>query len=149
MSAKTLYKVKSLELVLQIMASSNKKDKKDLKTDENSYKKFSAGWRKINLDEFIAKFNISDDYYNMSYSMRKISFWDDDKKFEIVCAASAPYFRIQRQEYIDSSGKLVDKAYVGLDLKEPYIPGNIRGNARRSEILRLTHFAMTCGKGTI
>ena len=53
MSAKTLYKVKSLELVFQIMSSDNEKTKKGLDTDKVHYEDFSHSWRKVNFDEYL------------------------------------------------------------------------------------------------
>ena len=41
------------------------------------------------------------------------------------------------------------KEYVNLDLKSPSIPGTFQGKARKAELNRLTHFAMTYKKGTV
>ncbi len=72
-----------------------------------------------------------------------------NKEYEIVCAIGGKYFRIQRQPYTDSKGRYHGKEYVGLNLKSPSIPGTFQGKARKAEMNRLTHFAMTYKKGTI
>ena len=81
--------------------------------------------------------------------MRKISFWDDGKEYEIICAMGGKYFRIQRQPFIDSKGNYHGKEYVGLNLKSPSIPGKLKNKDRKAEFNRLTHFAMTYKKGTV
>lgn len=149
MSAKTLYKVKRWEIVYEIITSKNTEAASKLLHDRENYRKYSSGWQQVNLDEFMAKFDIIDEGYNTEYNKRKFSFWVDGKEFEIVYAVAVPYFRIRRKTYTDRRGIVHDKDYVGLDLKDPSIPKTFQGKARKAEQLRLTHFKMTYKKGTI
>ena len=149
MSAKTLYKVKSLELVFQIMSSGNEKAKKGLDTDKVHYEDFSHSWRKINFDEYLAKLGITESNWIVTDNKRKISFEKAGFEFEITCAISVPYFRILRKPYIDSKGRKHGEEYVGLNLKYPSIPGNLSPAEQKSEMQRLTHFKMTRKKETI
>lgn len=80
----------------------------------------------------------------MTENKRKIMFSQDNKQFAIICAVGGKYFRIQEIKADGSGGK-----YVGLDLKDPHIPGTFQGKARRDEWFRLTHFRMTYKKGTV
>ena len=68
----------------------------------------------------------------------------DDKEYAIVVAIGGKYFRIQEIRPDGTGGR-----YVGLDLKDPSIPGTFQGKARKAEWLRLTHFRMTYKKGTV
>ena len=74
MSAKTLYKVKRWEIVYEIITSKNTEAAKELLADHRSYKKYSNSWQQVNLDEFMAKFDIIDEGYNTEYNKRKFSF---------------------------------------------------------------------------
>lgn len=149
MSAKTLYRVRSSELELLIKASDDQKLKDGLDKDKASYDEFSDSWQKVNFDEYLAKLGITDDNWIVTDNKRKIYFEKEGFEFEIVCAISAPYFRIQKNPYIDSKGRKHGKEYVGLDLKYPSISGNLSRTEHRSEMLRLTHFRMTYKKGTV
>ena len=153
MGAKDIYTDMRNRLIMDTVLSNDVQTIKELLKDRDSFHKFVAGWQRVNLDEFINKFigehNITADDYNLTYNLRKISFWDDGKEYEIVCAMGGKYFRIQRQPYNDSKGRYHGKEYVGLNLKSPSIPGTFQGKARKAELNRLTHFAMTFKKGTV
>ena len=93
------------------------------------------------------KFNIVDEKYNVAYNKRKISFFDNGKEYEIVCAIGASYFRVLRKPFIDSDGFKHGETYVTLDLKEPKIDAQkFRGKEAKAERNRLTHFKMTYKK---
>lgn len=77
---------------------------------------------------------------------KKISFFDDGKEYEIVCAVGASYFRVQRKAYYDSNGRKHGETYVTLDLKEPKINSKFKGLEAKAERNRLTHFRMTYRK---
>ena len=112
--------------------------------DRDEYRKYAKDWRAVNLDEYVAKFHITSDTYNMTNNLRKIQFYNDGKTYSIVAAIGGKYFRIQEIRGDGSGGR-----YVDLDLKEPRISGNFQGAARRAERHRLTHFRMTFKKGTV
>lgn len=112
--------------------------------DRDEYKKYANSWQAVNLDEYVAKFGITGVAYNMENNYRKISFFKDNKEYAIIAAIGGKYFRIQEIKPDGSGGK-----YVGLDLKDPSIPGTFQGKARRDEWLRRTHFRMTYKKGTV
>ena len=149
MGAKSIYTDMRNRLINNIVISNDVKAIEALLRDREEFYKYVAGWPRVNLDEFIDKFSITDDKYNMTYNLRKISFWNDGKEYEIVCAMGGKYFRIQRQPYTDSKGRYHGKEYVGLDLKSPSISGSFQGKERKAEMNRLTHFAMTYKKGTV
>lgn len=99
--------------------------------------------------EAFEKFSITNEKFNMTHNVRKISFWNDGKEYEVVCAVGAKYFRVLRKEYVDNKGIKHGSEYVGLDLKTPKVSGGVRGPAAKAERNRLTHFKMTYRKGTI
>ena len=149
MSAKSLYTDISTKIITELILANDVDKLWDIQKDRNEYAKFSKDWQEVNLDDFIAQFDIKDDKYNYTGlkengepNYRKISFFDDGKEYEIVCSVGARYFRIQRQEYVDSKGRKVGKTYVGLDLKEPTIPKGLTGLTAKHERDRLTHFRM-------
>ena len=150
MSAKSLYTDISTKIITELVLANDIDKLWEIQKDRNEYAKFSKDWQAVNLHDFISQFDIKDDKYNYTglkengeRNYRKISFYDDGKEYEIVCSVGARYFRIQRQEYIDSKGRKVGKTYVGLDLKEPKIPKGLTGLAVKHERDRLTHFRMT------
>ena len=153
MGAKAIYTDLRNRLINDIVIADDVEAIAALLRDRDEFYKFVSGWQRVNLDEFIDKFigehNITSESYNVTHNLRKISFWDDGKEYEIVCAMGGKYFRIQRQPYTDSKGNYHGVEYVGLDLKTPHVPGNLRGKEAKEEFNRLTHFAMTYKKGTV
>ena len=149
MGAKSIYTDMRNRLINDIVISNNVDAIEALLRDREEFYKFVGGWQKVNLDEFVEKFTITDQKYNVTHNLRKISFWDDGKEYEIVCAMGGKYFRILRQPYTDSKGRFHGKEYVGLNLKSPSIPGTFQSKERKAEQQRLTHFAMTYKKGTV
>lgn len=147
MSAKALYTDNRTKIIQQLLITNDIDALLKLQKDRDEYVQFSSGWTAVNLDEYIGKFKIKDDKFNMETGKRKISFFDDGKEFEIVCSVGASYFRILRKAYTDLNGVLHGNTYVTLDLKEPRIPKGLIGNAARDERNRLTHFKMTRKKG--
>lgn len=150
MGAKALYTDLSTHIINALILAKDIDKLAELQRDRDEYIKFSANWEAINLDEFIAKFNIISDTYNYtglkkdgSPNYRKISFYDDGKRYEIVCSVSARYFRILRKEYIDSNGIKHGDTYVDRNLKEPKIPKGLIGLDARHARDQLTHFRMT------
>ncbi len=150
MSAKALYTDLSTKIINALIQANDVNNLWEIQKDRNKYVEYSKNWKEVNLDEFIAQFEIKDDKYNYTGlkedgtpNYRKISFFDDGKEYEIVCSVGARYFRIQRQEYYDSHGRKIGKTYVGLDLKEPKIPKGLKGLDAKHERDRLTHFKMT------
>lgn len=150
MSAKALYTDLSTKIINALIQANDINNLWEIQKDRNKYVEYSKNWQEVNLDEFIAQFEIKDDKYNYTGlkedgtpNYRKISFFDDGKEYEIVCSVGARYFRIQRQEYYDSQGRKIGKTYVGLDLKEPKIPKGLKGLDAKHERDRLTHFKMT------
>lgn len=86
--------------------------------------------------------DIQDDTYNMEHNKRKISFWDDGKEYEIVCAIGARYFRVRTKEYNDEAGVKHGGVYVTLDLKEPKLTKGLKGTAAKADRNTRTHFKM-------
>ena len=76
--------------------------------------------------------------------MRKISFFDNEKAYEIICAVGVKYFRIREVLPNGRTG-----SYIGIDLKEPSISSAFQGTARRAERHILTHSRMSYKKGTV
>ena len=153
MGAKAIYTDLRSRLINDMVIANDVKAIAALMRDRNEFYKFVSGWKKVNLDEYVEAFvgnhNITGDNYNVTHNLRKISFWDDGKGYEIVCAMGGKYFRIQRQPYTDGKGYYHGAEYVDLNLETPRVPGNLRGNAAKAEFNRLTHFAMTYRKGTV
>lgn len=143
MGAKALYTDTKIKILTQLLVENDLNALMKLQKDRDEYAKFSAGWAKSNLDEFIEGFSIKNDNYNIETNKRKISFFSDGKEYEIVCSVGASYFRVQRKPYIDSNGIYHGNVYVTLDLKEPKLPKGLKGQAARDERNRLTHFKMT------
>ena len=149
MGAKAIYIDTVNEINTAITLNNDIEAIKLLLVDKEAYNKYSSGWRSVNLDEFIDQFTITDDKYNMTHNLRKISFWNDGKEYEIVCSVGARYFRILRQAYVDANGVRHGAENVGLDLKTPRLPKGLSGKAASKEFNRLTHFKMSYKKGTI
>ncbi len=147
MGAKALYTDTKNKIINALIEEKDIESLNKLDKDRQEYLKYSGGWKKVNLDEYLSQFDIVDDTFNMVTGKRKISFFTDGKEYEIVCAVGASYFRIIQCDYIDSSGRKHGKVYVNLDLKEPRIPSNLRGKDAKAERNRLTHFKMTYKKG--
>lgn len=143
MGAKALYTDKRREVIHALILSRDITKIKGVLGDRDRYREFGRGWQAVNLDEYIARFNITGDTYNMSSNQRKIYFYEDDRRFAVVTAIGGKYFRV---EELHPDG--THKRYVNLDLKDPSIPGTFQGAARRDEWKRLTHFRMTYKKGT-
>ena len=153
MGAKAVYTDRRNKLINDIVLNNDPDEVKGLLTDYKHFHEYVSNWRRVNLDEFMDKFvkqnAIISDTYNVSDNRRKIKFRDDGYEYEIVCAVGGQYFRIQRQPYTDSKGNRHGFEYVGIDLKPPKVPGNLRKDAAKAEFNRLTHFAMTYKKGTV
>ena len=144
MGAKALYTDERRKVIHQLIISKDIEKIKGVLHDRDEYKKYANSWQAVNLDEYIAKFDISSDTYNMSNNMRKIMFTKDNRQFMIVAAIGGKYFRIQEIRSDGSGGR-----YVNLDLKDPSILGTFQGRDRKNEWLRRTHFRMTYKKGTV
>lgn len=149
MGAKAIYTDMRNRIINDIVIADDVSAIEALLRDRKEFYNFASNWKKVNLDEFVDQFTVKDEKYNMTHNLRKISFWDDGKEYEIVCAMGGKYFRIQRQPYTDSKGRKHGKEYVGLNLNSPSIPGTFQGKERKAELNRLTHFAMTYKKGTV
>ena len=149
MGAKTIYLDTRNKIITALALTNDIEAINALLKDREAFNRFSQNWERINLDEFISQFSITDDRYNMTHNLRKISFWNDGKEYEIVCAVGAKYFRIMRQAYLDSNGVKHGTEYVGIDLKTPKVSGSLRGKAAKDERNRLTHFRMSYRKGTV
>ena len=144
MGAKAIYTDTRKKIIHQLILSKDIDKIKGVLKDRNEYKRFASGWQAVNLDEYVAKFNITSDTYNMEHNQRKISFFKDGREYAIVAAVGGKYFRVQEKRPDGSDGR-----YVNLNLKDPSIPGTFQGQARKDEWLRLTHFRMTHKKGTV
>jgi len=144
MGAKSLYTDTRKKIIHQLIISKDIKTIKGILKDREAYKQFANRWRAVNLDEYVAKFNIVDESYNMAHNLRKISFFNDGRNYEIVTAVGAKYFRVREVLSPDKYGPCLT-----LDLKEPSIPGSFQGKERSAERQRLTHFRMTYKKGTV
>ncbi len=144
MGAKAIYTDTRRQIIHELIISKDIKKIKGILHDRDEYKQYASSWKAVNLDEYVSKFNITSDTYNMNENKRKIMFFQDNKQYAIICAVGGKYFRVQEIKPDGSGGK-----YVGLDLKDPHIPGTFQGKARRDEWLRLTHFRMTYKKGTV
>ncbi len=149
MGAKSVYTDMRNRLINDIVIANDTAAIEALLRDREEFYKYVSGWQRVNLDEFVEKLTITDENYNMTHNLRKISFWDDGKEYEIVCAMGGKYFRIIRKAYYDAKGNKHGEEYVGLNLKSPSIPGAFQRDARKAEWNRLTHFAMTYKKGTV
>lgn len=143
MGAKALYTDTRKKTIHELILSKDIDKIRGVLHDRDEYRQYSKDWTPINLDEFISKFQIKNDSYNMQNNMRKISFFDDGKTYEIVNAIGGKYFRIQE---IGANGF---RRYVDINLKEPQISGEFQGAARKAERNRLTHFRMSYRKGTV
>ncbi|MCR5662745.1 MAG: hypothetical protein K6G50_11565 [bacterium] len=145
MGAKALYTDTRNKTVIQLVLTKNIEKLAGIFYDLDNYHKYKRSWRAVNLDEYVAKFDITSDTYNMTNNLRKISFYKDNREYAIVAAVGAPYFRVQQINSDGSGGR-----YVGLDLKDPSISGKeFEGAKRKAEWKRLTHFRMTYKEGTI
>ncbi len=144
MGAKALYTDERRKIIHQLIISQDVEKAKGVLHDRDEYKQYASSWQAVNLDEYVAKFDISSDTYNMTHNQRKIMFTKDNRQFMIVAAVGGKYFRIQEIRPDGSGGR-----YVNLELKDPSIPGTFQGRDRKNEWLRLTHFRMTYKKGTV
>lgn len=145
MGAKALYTDTRIKTVLQLVLTNNIEKLDGIFYDRGNYYKYKRSWRAVNLDEYVAQFDITSDTYNMTNNLRKISFYKDNRQYAIVAAVGAPYFRVQEIKPNGKGGR-----YVGLDLKDPSISGKkFEGAKHKAEWNRLTHFRMTYKKGTI
>ena len=144
MGAKALYTDLRRKIIHSLVLSKEMSLINGILHDKHEYEKYAHEWQAVNLDEFIEQFTITDDTYNMMTNRRKISFFNDGRSYEIVCAIGGKYFRILE---VLPNGR--HGSYVGIDLKEPPIPGTFQREARRAERHRLTHFRMTYKKGTV
>lgn len=149
MGAKALYLDTREKIITALVLANDIEAIDKLFKDREVFGKFSPNWPKANLDEFMDQFSITNEKFNMTHNVRKISFWNDGKEYEVVCAVGAKYFRVLRKEYVDNNGVKHGSEYVGLDLKTPKVSGGLRGPAAKAERNRLTHFKMTYRKGTI
>ena len=146
MGTKALYNDTKEKILEQLRLAGDIAGMQKIQKDREAYLKYADKWERVNLDEYIERFKIQDEKFNMSHNLRKISFWDDGKQYEIVAAVGASYFRIVRKAYYDQSGRKHGDVYVTLDLKEPRVSGALRGKEAVAERNRLTHFRMTYKK---
>lgn len=147
MGAKSLYTDTKNKIITALKEANDIAALEKLDKDKQAYLTYAPKWTAANLDEYVDQFKVTDEKYNIAYNKRKISFFDNGKEYEIVCAVGASYFRVQRKAYVDSHGVKHGDAYVGLDLKEPKIDGKkFKGKEAKAERNRLTHFRMTYRK---
>ena len=146
MGAKSLYLDRRDKIIAQLRLANDLDMLSKIDKDRQEYLRYATNWTSANLDEYIEQFKIQDDKFNIRDNLRKISFYDDGHKYEIVCAVGASYFRIVRSAYVDEHGVKHGNVYVTLDLKEPNISGSLRGKEAKAERERLTHFRMTYKK---
>ena len=144
MGAKALYNDERRKALRQLIISKDIKKIRGVLHDRDEYRKYSSGWQAVNLDEYVAQFGISNIQESIDNNLRKINFFKDNKEYAIVAAIGGKYFRVGK---VRSDGKIGQ--YLTLDLKDPSIPGTLKGTARRAEQMRLTHFRMTYKKGTV
>lgn len=144
MGAKAIYTDSRAKTIHQLIISRDIDKIKGVLHDRDEYRKYASSWKPVNLDEYVAKFDITSDTYNMANNQRKIMFYKDSKQYAIVAAIGGKYFRVQEIRTDGSGGR-----YVGLDLMDPSISGSFQGKARKDEWLRLTHFRMSYKKGTV
>ncbi|MBQ7501187.1 hypothetical protein IJT93_00530 [bacterium] len=142
MGAKALYIDECAKIIARLKAEKDDEALDKIERDRNEYIHYSHQWPRADLDEFIASLNITDDKYNMEHNKRKISFWDDGKEYEIVCAIGARYFRVRTKDYIDEKGVKHGGVYVNLDLKEPKLTKGLEGKAAKADRNMRTHFKM-------
>lgn len=146
MGAKSLYLDRRSKILEQLRLANDLDMLAKIDKDMQAYLRYAASWTSANLDEYLERFRILDDKFNMQDNLRKISFFDDGRKYEIICAVGASYFRIIRSAYVDEHGVKHGDTYVTLDLKEPKVSGALRGKVAKAERERLTHFRMTYKK---
>ena len=85
MGAKAIYTDVRRRIIHALVLSKDMEIIKGIIKDKHEYEKFAHGWRAVNLDELISKFNITSDTFNMHHNMRKISFDNNGRTYEIVC----------------------------------------------------------------
>lgn len=146
MGAKDLYLDRREKIIEQLRMAKDIDMMNKIDKDKKAYLQYSSKWSRTNLDEFLEQFKINDDKMNIRDNRRKISFYDDGFKYEIVCAVGASYFRIVRKAYTDAKGVKHGDVYVTLELKEPRVSGDLHGKEAKAERERLTHFRMTYKK---
>ena len=147
MGAKALYTDTKNKIISALKEANDIDALSKLDKDRQAYLKYAPNWTSANLYEYMERFQVMDESFNMAHNKRKISFFDDGKEYEVVCAVGASYFRVQRKAYIDSNGNKHGETYVTLDLKEPKIDSKYQGKEAKAERNRLTHFRMTYKKG--
>lgn len=146
MGAKSLYTDTKSKIIAALKEANDLEALEKLDKDKKAYIQYAPQWTRANLDEYMERFTITDEKFNIAHNKRKISFFDDGKEYEVVCAVGASYFRVQRKEYVDSNGNKHGATYVTLDLKEPKIDSKFKGKEAKAERNRLTHFRMTYRK---
>lgn len=141
MGAKALYIDTCAKIIARLEAEKDDEALDKIQRDQNEYYQYSHLWPKADLDEYIESLHITDDKYNMEHNKRKVSFWDDGKEYEIVCAVGARYFRVRTKEYYDEAGVKHGGVYVTLDRKEPKLTKGLKKAAKADRNTR-THFKM-------
>ena len=144
MGVKAMYLDDKNKIIHQLIISKDIDTIKGVLYGRDNYREFAHGWRAVNLDEYVAQFGITSDTFNMTNNLRKITFTKDGKNYAIVAAVGGKYFRVGEMR---EDGSI--RRYLGLDLKDPSIPGTFQRRARKEEFFRLTHFRMTYKKGTV
>ncbi len=144
MGAKAIYTDTRAKIIHELVISKDMETIHSVIKDKHDYEKFYNEWQAVNLDEFVDKFHITSDTYNMEHNQRKISFFSNGKEYAIVCAVGGKYFRVHEVTHDGSN-----PTYLGIDLKQPRISSNLRKKEARYEYQRLTHFRMTYKKGTV
>ncbi len=144
MGAKAIYTDERKKAIHQLIISRDIEKIKGILHDRDEYRRFSNGWRAVNLDEYVAQFGISSISNSYANNYRKITFFKDGRQYAIVTAIGGKYFRVGE---VRPDGRI--RRYLTLDLRDPSIPGSFQGAARRAENFRLTHFRMTFRKGTV
>ena len=78
MGAKAIYTDKRKEVIHALILSRDIKKIRGVLGDRDRYREFGRGWQAVNLDEYIARFNITGATYNMYSNQRKIYFFEDE-----------------------------------------------------------------------
>ena len=79
MGAKALYIDTRNKIIAALIVANDIEALSKLEKDKQEYIKYSSGWEKANLDEYLSNFAITDDTFNMVSGKRKISFFNDGK----------------------------------------------------------------------
>jgi len=75
MGAKALYTDTKNKIINALIEEKDIESLNKLDKDRQEYLKYSGGWKKVNLDEYLSQFDIVDDTFNMVTGKRKISFF--------------------------------------------------------------------------